>query len=606
VKTLPLTVGTIAALDDKLVVICSTQPNGITRVRNIATGVITKVSLNALSNRKSTLTERTGDALHNRLTHATDDQVETARRREATVLNALATDDSLKIAVAREAHRIRVGARTIWRWIQRYRAWPSLEALLPQGHGGHSNQRRLRAELETVITASIDEVFLTQPKGSYQAVYERVRQRCVVAGLKSPSKNAVIRRLKAIDPWLVAQRQLGREEAARKLGPKPGSLREKQPLAIVQIDHTLVDIQVVDDIHRKTIGRPWITLAIDVATRCITGFHLSLEAPSVASVAACISLGCQPKDRWLELNGIDTTWPIWGLPHSLQADNAREFKTEALSRGCAEWGIDMKWRPLGRPHYGGHIERLIGTLMGRIHLLPGTTQSNPQKLGRYKAAKAAQLTLSELERWIAIEICERYHANVHRSLRCAPLHAWQDWFAERGNHPAIPGNPERFRISFMPLVHRSLQRQGLTFMRIQYWDNVLPSIAKPNEPVLVRYDPRDLSRLFVLDSNGRYWPIPYADLRLPPVTLAEVKAANAVQTAQEKTRGFGYQQFEWILKQREVVQNAATKTKSARRTQQRRLEAERGTNADARRPQSSGIRFDVDPPEFEVEYWGDS
>jgi hypothetical protein len=36
----------------------------------------------------------------------------------------------------------------------------------------------------------------------------------------------------------------------------------------------------------------------------------------------------------------------------------------------------------GRPHFGGHIERLIGTVMGAVHLLPGTTFANVTKKAR--------------------------------------------------------------------------------------------------------------------------------------------------------------------------------------------------------------------------------
>ena len=65
-------------------------------------------------------------------------------------------------------------------------------------------------------------------------------------------------------------------------------------------------------------------------------------------------------------------------------------------------------------HYGGHIERLIGTIMGRVHLLPGTTGSNPQNKGDYPAEAESVLTMAELERWLTIEICEQYHRRVHR------------------------------------------------------------------------------------------------------------------------------------------------------------------------------------------------
>ena len=74
----------------------------------------------------------------------------------------------------------------------------------------------------------------------------------------------------------------------------------------------------------------------------------TLEAPSVASVAACSAHACRPKERWLQANRIDAQWPLWGLPLQLSADNAREFKTEALSKGCAQWAIEMTCRPAGQ------------------------------------------------------------------------------------------------------------------------------------------------------------------------------------------------------------------------------------------------------------------
>jgi putative transposase len=37
--------------------------------------------------------------------------------------------------------------------------------------------------------------------------------------------------------------------------------RSNRPLAIVQMDHTLVDIMVVDEMHRQSMGRPWVTVS---------------------------------------------------------------------------------------------------------------------------------------------------------------------------------------------------------------------------------------------------------------------------------------------------------------------------------------------------------
>ena len=48
-----------------------------------------------------------------------------------------------------------------------------------------------------------------------------------------------------------------------------------EPLELMQIDHTLADVIVVDEIDREPIGRPWLTLAIDV------GYSNSARIPSL-------------------------------------------------------------------------------------------------------------------------------------------------------------------------------------------------------------------------------------------------------------------------------------------------------------------------------------
>lgn len=143
-------------------------------------------------------------------------------------------------------------------------------------------------------------------------------------------------------------------------------------LQIVQIDHTQVDVIVVDEYQRKPIGRPWLTLMIDIASRMIPGFYLSLEAPSATSVAMAVRHAVLPKDAWLASCDLPGAWPVSGLPDKLHMDNAKEFHSRALMRGCTEHGIEPVYRPVRTPHFGGHIERLIGTTMGAVHLLPGT------------------------------------------------------------------------------------------------------------------------------------------------------------------------------------------------------------------------------------------
>jgi putative transposase len=55
-----------------------------------------------------------------------------------------------------------------------------------------------------------------------------------------------------------------------------------------------------------------------------------------------------------------------GLFTRLHLANSRKFRSEALRRGCEQHNIAIDYRPVHTPHYGGHIERLIGTMMARF------------------------------------------------------------------------------------------------------------------------------------------------------------------------------------------------------------------------------------------------
>ncbi len=87
----------------------------------------------------------------------------------------------------------------------------------------------------------------------------------------------------------------GTEAARQRFAPVRRGLRSRLPLAVVQIDHTKVDIQLVDDLTRTVLGRPWLTVMLDVFSRSVVGFHLSFDAPSAGGIALAIAQGVLPK-----------------------------------------------------------------------------------------------------------------------------------------------------------------------------------------------------------------------------------------------------------------------------------------------------------------------
>jgi putative transposase len=371
----------------------------------------------------------------------------------------------------------------------------------------------------------------------------------------------------------------------------------------VQIDHTLVDVVIVDEGDRLPIGRPWLTLAIDVASRAVLGFSVSLDEPSTASVALALVQAVLPKDLWLADRELEVPWPMWGLPELLQLDNAREFHSRALIRGAQEYGIRIDYRPPASPHFGGHIERLIGTTMGAVHVLPGTTFSNVAEKGDYPSEKTSALTLVELERWLALQIVGVYHQNVHSTILKPPAAAWIDGLARRRQAPRKPADAQTFFLDFLPEERRLIRRDGIRMFNIHYWDNVLSPLAgRSSKRVLIKYDPRNLSRVFYQDEDGHYWPIPYRNLGAPPISLWEQREAMKRLHAEGHRLVDERLIFETALAQRSLV-DSARKTTRTRRNKERLQHLQRTTIATHASSDSAPETEDPNLPPFGVEEW---
>jgi putative transposase len=507
-------------------------------------------------------------------------------RRFLPIIRRLADDPTRTRAdVEAGAAELGCGPTHVYALIRRYIADPRLTSLLPRKRGPSAGFSRLENEVDALVDEAIDGVYLTRQKPKIMHLVEEVQRQCAARGLTAPSRRTITARLRARPAREVIAKRQGAKAARDRYAPVVGSLEARWPLSLIQIDHTLVDVIVVDSETRAPIQRPWLTLAIDVCTRCVAGFHLSLEPPSATSVALCLTHAALAKEGWLAERGIDAEWPVRGIPERLHLDNAKEFRSEALKRGCEQYGIAVDYRPVRTPHYGGHIERLIGTMMGKVHLLPGTTFSNVKEKGDLRPDQTAAMTIDEVERWLGHAIAGVYHRELHRGIGMTPLAAWERGITGegatlgRGAPVAVP-DPRRFLIDFLPIERRRVRRDGVALHSIAYWSDVLSTWIGHPERMIVRYDPRDLSRIYLLGPDATYYDLAYRDLRRPPISLWEHRLA--LKRLREEGRSLVDESaiFRTIEAMRTIADDAVRTTKTARRQRERRLRVVAGSAAE--------------------------
>jgi len=102
---------------------------------------------------------------------------------------------------------------------------------------------------------------------------------------------------------------------------------EDDPLERVECDHTMLDLMIVDTETRLPLGRPWLTVTLDVYSRIVHGIYLSFYHPSYPSVMYCLRHAINPKDYVRNhYPEIKNDWPVHGLPELLVVDKGTDAR----------------------------------------------------------------------------------------------------------------------------------------------------------------------------------------------------------------------------------------------------------------------------------------
>lgn len=318
-----------------------------------------------------------------------------ARRTARELDRVLDAGRAKKDAIVRAAAELHLTTRQIYNLLARYQAERRITVLLPRLPS--ERRKRLSETAEEIIRTTLRDQWMILEAPPLAPVVAEIRARCEEAGVTAPSYVTISRRI----PSLFSTEEIAKKRSANpkhlmRLKPRPGYIHAPNPLDVCQIDHTPTDINFVEVINNGGlfIGRPYLTVVTDVSTRAILGFCLTLEKPSVLSVALCLAQAICRKDGWLASRSIDHAWPMFGRPKLLLTDSAKEFKGNAFQLGCDDYGIRIRHRDRGRVHQGGVVERLLGKLNGVLSTYPGSSGRSVADRDGYPSERRACLDRS--------------------------------------------------------------------------------------------------------------------------------------------------------------------------------------------------------------------
>src|SRR5437762_5117693 len=282
-----------------------------------------------------------------------------------------------------------VPKKTLQRWVRRYRehGLAGLGRFVRKDAG----QRRGLPQEELLL---IEGLALQPPRRSIATIH---RQVCEVASQKGwpyPSYRRVCQIVRSISPSLMTLSQEGKS-AQRDQFDLILRREASRPNEIWQADHHHLKIWVLDEEGQPV--RPWLTVILDDYSRSVSGFRLTLCAPTALHSALTLRQAILRKEQ--------AHWQIHGIPKVFYTDHGRDFTSDHLEQVAADLSMQVIFSRQGKPRGRGKIERFFETVEQLLlQRLPGYA---PAERGKWpderekrneQRASEARLSVAAFER----------------------------------------------------------------------------------------------------------------------------------------------------------------------------------------------------------------
>jgi putative transposase len=294
-------------------------------------------------------------------------------------------------------------ASAVMAWMRTFELSGGNPMALISGFCFRKMPRRLNTLVEEIARRKIRDFYCTRQRPSAKKtklLIDRELGQQVARGRLTPEQGQIststLRRLILdISPYDRCVARFGPAYARNKWRYSLGGIDAKRPLARYEIDHTILDIVVVNDLTGLPMGRPTITVVVDAYSGYIVGMHVSFWSAGLASTLSAFKLAIRPKDFLLESTGVKNKWLACGIPDLMVVDNGLEFHSPRFHSAAAHLAMDVLHCAVRQPWLKPMVERAIGEINGALPY-QGRVEKQLTNYIPEKPDKSACITFSAL------------------------------------------------------------------------------------------------------------------------------------------------------------------------------------------------------------------
>ena len=414
--------------------------------------------------------------------------------------------------------------RTAARWYSAYtNADKNIMALIP------SHQKKGNRERETATDKFFEkalERYLVKEKPSVASAYKYYADLVIIENdsvvgsvLKPLTYKAFKNRIDNLPQYEVMIARYGKRLADIAFNKVEGHTRPTRVLEKVEIDHTPLDLILLDDELHIPLGRPALTMLVDVYSHCIVGYYFSFSEPSYDAVRRAMLNAMKPKSEVAKLYP-DTIneWKCAGKIETLVVDNGAEFWSNSLELACEEIGINTQYNPVAKPWLKPFVERMFGTINTELlDPVPGKTFSNILQKHEYNPKKDAIMRFTTFMQLFHKWVVDVYHQDADSRFKYIPSQLWEQGFSTLPPTMLSDADLQQLDVVLSISKHRVLRKGGIRLENLSYDSTELANYRKQfshklSQEVLIKLNPDDISYIYVyLDKLEHYIKVPCID-----------------------------------------------------------------------------------------------